>query len=134
MPYIQKDKVIFPCKLDPLHLGHVVQIKKLLRMYDEVILDVLDYGGRVMSPTQATFTLHEVLTKNEVKRIHLRTHKISYLVSTENLSKEVDIYTGNNALFKKLKEEGFKVYKMERYGNYRSSHLRQYWNKSRNTD
>lgn len=59
-------KVLFPCKCDPIHTGHIIQIKKLVDAGYDVTVDVLLYKDRVMSLFEVRCILHK-LFKDKVK-------------------------------------------------------------------
>jgi len=54
---------VFPCKADPLHVGHLIQIKRLLKEYPRVIVDIYVYEGRCMSFCEVVDILEELFAE-----------------------------------------------------------------------
>ena len=110
MNFIQRDEyALFPCKCDPIHVGHIVQIKRLLKTHKYVIIDIYDYDSRVMPVEEVEEVINEVMCGCEMKRIRFRTHKTSYAKSSYEAIYIYHIVTGNKAVYNKLKKEGFDV-------------------------
>jgi len=128
--FTRREKVVFPCKLDPLHLGHVVVIKNMLKKYN-VILDIYLYPNRVMDILEICHILRDVLDEKEYRRIYIATHTISYAKSIEQLQNKYPIYTGNKEVYKKCQAGNYNVSLMPRYRKYHSTYMRKYWSEIR---
>jgi len=128
MNFIRRDKyALFPCKCDPIHVGHVVQIRRMLKTHTYVIIDMYDYESRVMPVEEVKEVLKDILCEKEYDRLRFRTHKTSYSESSYEAIFLYHTLTGNEAVYKKLKREAFDVDFIKEYKKYRSTPMRQYW-------
>jgi nicotinamide mononucleotide adenylyltransferase len=117
-------KAVFPCKANPLHLGHVVQIKRLLKEYDTVIIDILEQEKRDMGIYEALDVLYEVLTIEEYCRVFLRTHVESYVEGYYLKAEPCVFVTGNEKVIEALRKNNQQVKVIPRYKNYNSTCMR----------
>jgi phosphopantetheine adenylyltransferase len=116
-------KALFPCKCDPIHTGHLVQIKTLLNKGYDVTVDILtdENRKRVMSLWEVRYILRLFFNS----RVHIRTHRISYSQHFPlELLKEYNVLvTGNTLLFDAVIGK-IQVEFMPRYPGYRASKMR----------
>ena len=126
MSFIQRETVLLPCKLDPPHLGHAIQLHNLLKRYN-VILDIYMYEGRVTTVEEVVGILADIFTKKEIGRLYVKTHQKSYSKDTSELPYDYPIFTGNEDVYKELKIRQYKVFKMPRYSKYCSTYMRKHW-------
>jgi hypothetical protein len=114
---------VFPCKADPLHVGHLIQIKRLLKEYPRVIVDIYVYEGRCMSFCEVVDILEELFAERS-RGLIFEKHKKSYSESLPGYSKEDYIFvTGNKKVVDNLKGE-FQVKKIDRFKHYRAREIK----------
>ena len=129
---------LFSGRFDPVHLGHILTIGKLLQKYKKVIVCILDYPGREF----CDIGLVKEIFKNFVKLWAYDTRRVRVASNTTHfayieLSEIKDIcgqawcdidnvvYVGGNELVNKhIKELGFPVEYYERSYFYNASSIR----------
>ena len=113
-----KDAVVFPGKFDPIHIGHIMQIGKLLINEGCVVVDIFDYPNRTMSIKDVSNIIKFIFPSNVLIKTHNKTYGIS-------IPKDKDkIYVmGNNKVANNLSEHGIGIRKIERFPGYRSSKM-----------
>ena len=88
---------LFPGKFQPLHLGHIVTIRRLQKTYEKVIV-LVTKDGSYMSQEEIVNTLKEVLPEVEVATISGRLvdrTRFSLKRQLRNLHFDI-IVSGNN--------------------------------------
>ena len=116
---------LFPCKVNPPHIGHIITLLRIKEDYNKIIIDILD-ADLLISAKEAIFMLKEILD-NFPDKFEYRTHKISY-TKIRNLSKfpKCDVVvTGNKKLYKNLGKLGANVRLVDRVPVYRSRYIRE---------
>ncbi len=125
MNYIQtQDKIVFPCKVDPPNLGHIIQIKRLLRNHKIVILDIYKHSNRFISTDEVPVILKEALTEEEYRRVYYKRHLKSYVENTSECLESYLHVTGNILVFENLRSAGIRVLYLKRYKFYKSEYIR----------
>lgn len=114
--------ILFPCRLDPINVGHIVQIAKLLGMGYELTVDIFNYKYRTMPLEEAKHILKLVFGDS----IRIATHDYSY---TKKIPEYVRteyryVVTGNVALIDVFNNENVSHRYLPRYKGYRSSKMR----------
>ncbi|MDD3493461.1 MAG: hypothetical protein PHU95_02800 [Candidatus Thermoplasmatota archaeon] len=118
---------LFPCKLDPPHLGHVVTLLDIKDDYDTIILDVLDGGPeRLITVEEAVSLIHRVL-RHFPGKYEYRVHKKSYASTGGfcDLPNFDVVVSGNQALLDNMREQGYKTRYVERVPVYRGEFMRE---------
>jgi nicotinamide mononucleotide adenylyltransferase len=113
----------FPCKCDPIHVGHIIQLKRLLALYDTIILDILYYPTRVQNISEVMEILKTLLLPDEYCRLLIVTHTISYTKSIPDCI-DCPVITGNPKVEEFLRKNGVEVIYINRFSDYTSSELR----------
>ena len=119
-----KNAVVFPCKCDPIHVGHIMQIGKLLNDHGGVIVDVFDYPDRTMSIDQVGDILKFIFPAN----VTVKSYKKPY---TEELpeDKKRTYATANDEVAKVLTKNKIKVIKLKRIPGYHSKNMKDMYKK-----
>lgn len=118
-------KVLFPCKCDPIHTGHLMQIKWLLNKGYDVTVDILWTGkeDRAMSPWEIRYIIY-IIFDNKVK---IKSHDISYSKGfPDEIKKNYDyVATANDKLITTLIDKFIPIIKLKRYPGYRASKMKE---------
>jgi len=123
---------VFPCKINPPHLGHIITLLKIKDDYDVIIVDVLDID-LIMSAVESINLIKKVLDFFPNK-FEYKTHKVSYALESSGLLKDNVIITGNKKVYKKLKDEGFEVRFIDRTPIFRGEYIREAYLKGRDME
>ena len=114
-------KVLFPCKCDPIHVGHLIQIKKLLKRGYDVTVDILD-KDRVQSIDAVRYILRTMFDD----KVQVKTHSISY---QKRLPESIEFYdyvvTGNSKIIRVLIDNVISFILIKRYPGYRASKMKE---------
>lgn len=118
-----KQTVLFPVKCDPVHIGHVMQIKELLLNDYDVTIDILDSADRV----QNTLKVCEIIRILFDGKVNFRFHTVSYAITLPIYVTNYDyIATGNRDIISNinLSEKNIKVIPLNRFKGYRATRMR----------
>jgi nicotinamide mononucleotide adenylyltransferase len=117
-------KVLFPCKCDPIHVGHLMQIKWLINKGYDVTVDIFWSGKeeRIQSPWEIRYILYIIFNN----RVHITTHDVSYAEGfPDGIRNQYDIVaTGNDNLIPALVARYIPFIKLNRSPGYRASKMR----------
>ena len=117
---------VFPCKMNPIHVGHLVQIRRLIDRYDLVCIDILNDERFMSSIDETKDIIHEIF-KYTIHKIIFKDHFLSYVntIPEHDFPYDDVVYvTGNNDVYDNLLKNGFNVKKIKRFSFYRSSIIR----------
>ena len=87
-------RVLFSGRCDRAHIGHVATIVRLAKMFDSVLVVLLDYEGQHRLPTYRVQTLRACVPDN-VEVITNTTH-FGQMAGAEWASYGCDVYAGGN--------------------------------------
>lgn len=116
---------VFPSKLDPVHVGHLIQINRLIENddFDKVVVDIFEYEDRVMETKEAIDIVNELIGD---EKLEFQTHNSTYVETTPDTTDgDVVFVTGNEDVIDNLRGYGFSVKKIERFKSYRANALRE---------
>ncbi|MFO8022912.1 MAG: hypothetical protein R6U65_10630 [Perlabentimonas sp.] len=119
-----KPTVLFPVKCDPVHIGHVMQIKELLLNGYDVTVDLLNSENRV----QSIIDVHEILKIIFDNQVTFRIHSISYAKVVPKYLMNYDyLATGNRDIISAINLSGasIQVIPLQRIKGYRASKMRE---------
>jgi len=114
---------VFCGKFDPIHIGHLIQIKRLRDKYGKVLVDIQDYEGRIMKVEKVIDIIKELIGLDDL--IFHRYHT-SYTIDLPDypVKDNYVFLTGNKEVIENLRNQGFNVKPMERFWKYEASFLR----------
>ena len=114
-------KVLFPGKFNPIHVGHILQIAKLLKSYD-VTVDVYCNAKKIMKYEEVKRILSIVFDG----KINMYSHNKSY---TKGFPKEIQakfdmVASANTEIIKSAFTQGINVIQLNRIKGYRASKMK----------
>jgi len=115
---------VFPAKLDPVHVGHLIQIKRLIEddRYDRVVVDIFEYEDRVMETEKAIDIVDELI---DDEKLDFQLHNSTYTKNPPEVTdNDIVFVTGNPDVADNLKEHGLSVKEIARFESYRAKPLR----------
>jgi nicotinamide mononucleotide adenylyltransferase len=118
---------LFPCKLDPPHLGHVITLLNIKDDYEKIIIDILDHGEeRLISPKEAISTIDQVL-KHFPGKFEYRTHRQSYTLPCKfkDLPNFDVVVSGNQVLLDNMHRHGYATRHTKRTPVYQARFIRE---------
>lgn len=104
--------IIFPCRLQPPHIAHILTISKLAKRYEQIIIHV---ANDVKEPVIKISEILNILKTIFHNRPHIRiiTGKLFYNCSKEELEClppfDLVVSAGNMRLLKHMWKNGFKI-------------------------
>ena len=116
-------RVLFSGRFDDAHLGHWATILKLSKLFDSVLVVVLDYPERQKTAkyVQRVFETLRILSGIPEDSIQITTNKTHFaqLSKAEWLRFECDVYAGGNEQVNDhMTDLGIQVYNAERSFDY----------------
>ena len=116
---------LFPCKINPPHIGHIITLLQLMKDYDHIIIDILDCD--ILIPAeQAISILRKVLDFFPGKFSYI-VHKQSYGTATDfqHLPDFDEVVSGNESICDNMKKNHFQVRFIPRTEGYRGEYIRE---------
>jgi cytidyltransferase-like protein len=114
-------RVIFSGRFDPPHPGHIAQIIRLCRKFEDVVVVTLDYEGRTFPINYVDRVFVECLEKYPVEFLYNTTH-FGEITKEELDVYRGDIYAGGNLkVLRHIESLGMKVTYIERAFDYEAS-------------
>ena len=135
---VNKKIALFSGRYDPVHLGHMITIGKLLQKYNKVIVCILDYPGRSFCDIKLVKEIFKTFVKlwaYDTRRIEIVSNKTHFAYIELSEIKDIcsqawcdvdnTVYVGGNTeVNKHIKELGFPVEYYERSYFYNASSIR----------
>jgi hypothetical protein len=115
---------LFPCKIDPPHLGHAITLLGIRDDYTHVIVDVLDTGKERFVPAGDAIALLDRVLGCFPGTYRYRTHTTSYTRSLDDLPDFDVVVSGNMRLLEFMHDHGYAVCYIERVPAYHAGCIR----------
>lgn len=116
--------MLFSGRFDKPHLGHLITIQRLGRIYDKVIVVILDYPKQRF-PIDMRYDILKESLDNSIGRYEIITNKIHFGELTKEDLKDLppfDIYgSGNVEVLQHVQGLGVKIKFVPRYPYYAAS-------------
>jgi cytidyltransferase-like protein len=131
---------LFSGRFDPVHLGHIITIGRLLEKYQQVIVCILDHSGRESVNIEVIKNIYETFIRlwaEDKRRIEVVTNETHFAYIEKSEIKQIckkawvkDIsnvvyVSGNEEVNKHIKSIGFPVEYIPRSYFYRATSIRE---------
>lgn len=129
-------RVLFSGRFDPIHAGHWASVLKLLKIFGEVRVVILDYKGRKMPANKILrdFTTLRLLSDIDPRYLQITINNTHFAKMTLKEWEEFnsDVYAGgNDEVNNHMSDLGIPVYEQERSLGYSARHYNESPERSR---
>lgn len=115
--------ILLSGRLDPPHPGHIIQILRLLKRFQKVLVVILDHPKRRFPITYSVDVLSEIF-ENKPVEIITNTKHFGKISAKELSSFKFDVYAaGNLQVLRHIEKLGVKVIYIERAFAYTASDI-----------
>jgi len=111
---LSKKTVVFSGRFDPVHPGHIVQVKRLLQKFTQVKVVILDYEERRFPLNYVENIFNEIFDDDFVQIISNKTHFGEITLEEFKMFNANSYAGGNLKVLRHMEKLGVKVVYCER--------------------
>lgn len=111
---------LFPCKLDPPHVGHVLTLIKISNDYEKIIVDIYENDNKLLDLQERIDIISPILDLLDCE-ISYNIHETSYSKDISNHPVCDTVVSGNKKILSNFSKHGVPTRKIDESLFYRSS-------------